>query len=118
MTKKEHTILEEAIKSRRGLYSPSDMINGIAKQDHASVQGLVVKGYLQEVPQDMPGIHPGSTYSVTFYRLTEKGLLHGEPLYKKIWFHFRGDVRTVLVSVVTALLTTLITILLARLFNR
>jgi hypothetical protein len=48
----------------------------------------------------------GSSYSVNFYRITEKGMIKCAHWYKKAWFYFKGDIRTVVFSIITTLLTT------------
>jgi len=116
MTKSEYEILKLVV-DRGGLLSPADLINGIAKRDRRSVENLVVKGYIEEVSQDVGGVRLGSTHSVNFYRATEKGLIEFAPWYKRIWFWVRGDVRTVIIAIITALTTTLITVFIERLFN-
>ena len=116
MTENEKRILK-AVVNRGGLLSPADLINGIAQHDRKSVENLVVRGYLQEVPQDMKGIKLGTTYSLHFYRATEKGLLVFSPWYTKIWHGMKGDVRTIVISVITALFTTLIAIFVEKLLR-
>ena len=116
MNEKERIILREVV-NRGGLLSPADLINGIAKQDRRSVENLVVKGYIEEVSQDVEGVKLGSTHSVNFYRATEKGLIEFSPRHQRLWFWLRGDVRTVIIAIITALVTTLITVFIERLFN-
>ena len=113
MTKNERKILK-AVVDRGGLLSPADLINGIAQHDRKPVENLVVKGYLEEVPQDMKGIKLGSTYTLNFYRATEKGLLVFSPWYTRAWHVMRGDVRTVVISAITALVTSLIAIFIEK----
>ena len=109
MTEYEKLILK-AVVGRGGLLSPSDLINGIARQDRRVVENLVVRGYIEEVPQDVKGIKLGSTYSVNFYRATEKGLLVFSPWYSRVWHWLKGDVRTIVIAAVTALITSLVAI--------
>jgi len=109
MTNNERNILK-AVVDRGGLLSPADLINGIAQQDRKSVENLVVKGYLEEVPQDMKGIKLGTTYSLNFYRATEKGLMVFQPWYIRMWHGLKGDVRTIIIAAITALITSLIAI--------
>lgn len=109
MKETEKRILK-AVVDRGGLLSPADLINGIAQHDRKPVENLVVKGYLEEVSQDVKGIKLGSTYSVNFYRATEKGLLVFSPWHAKIWHWLRGDIRTIIISAITALVTSLIAI--------
>jgi len=109
MTKNERRILK-AVVDRGGLLSPADLINGIAQQDRRSVENLVVRGYLEEVPQDMKGVRLGSTYTLNFYRTTEKGLLVFSPWYTRVWHGLKGDFRTIIISAITAFITSLIAI--------
>jgi len=115
MIESERKILKVVV-DRGGLLSPADLINGIAQRDRKAVENLVVRGYIEEVPQDIKGIKLGSTYSVNFYRATEKGLLVFSPWYAKIWYGMRGDVRTIVISSITALITALIAIFIEKLF--
>ena len=82
MTENEHKILKLVV-NQGGLLSPNELINIIAKQGRKSVENLVVRNYIEEVPQDVKGIKLGSTYSENFYRATEKGLLIFSPWYKE-----------------------------------
>ena len=52
MNEKEKNILREVV-NRGGLLSPADLINGVAQHDRRPVDNLVVKGYIEEVPQDV-----------------------------------------------------------------
>lgn len=116
MTENEKRILK-AVVDRGGLLSPADLINGIAQRDRKSVENLVVRGYLEEVPQDVKGVRLGSTYSLNFYRATEKGLLVFSPWYAKVWHGMKGDVRTIVISAITALITALIAIFAEKLLQ-
>ena len=109
MTEKEKGILKLSIERKQGLYSPADMINGIAGQNRQIVENLVVKGYLEEVPTQIP---TGTTYN--FYRVTHKGLMVFNPWYEKIWYNLKGDLRTVIFSVITAIITTIITVIVGK----
>ncbi|MFH0732982.1 MAG: hypothetical protein V2A72_08740 [Candidatus Omnitrophota bacterium] len=113
MTRNEKIILK-AMVDRGGLLSPADLINGIAQRDRKSVENLVVRGYLEEVPQDMKGVRLGTTYSLNFYRATEKGLLVFSPWYIRIWHGLKGDVRTIVIAAITALVTSMIAIFIEK----
>ncbi len=113
MTENEKRILK-AVVDRGGLLSPADLINGIAQRDRKSVENLVVRGYLEEVPQDVKGVRLGTTYSLTFYRATEKGLLVFSPWYIRMWHGLRGDVRTIVIAAITALVTSAIAIIVEK----
>lgn len=116
MTEYEKLILK-AVVDRGGLLSPADLINGIARQDRRVVENLVVRGYIEEVPQDMKGVKLGSTYTLNFYRATEKGLLVFSPWYTRMWHGLKGDVRTIVIATITALVTSLIAIFVERFFQ-
>lgn len=98
-------ILQEAVSRPTGLFSPADMINGIAKHNEKAVNKLVSLGYLEEVPTQ---IHTGTT--LNFYRVTEQGMRALAPLYTQIWFAIKNDIRTIAVSAITALITSIVTI--------
>ncbi len=106
MDKIEKNILEQVKNHTRGLLSPADMINGIARKNTKAVERLIIYGYLEKVPEYKPG--PNGMQKYLFYRITEKGLNVFSPFYKKIWFMFKGDIRTIIVSVITAIITTLL----------
>lgn len=116
MTENEHKILKLVV-NQGGLLSPNELINIIAKQDRKSVENLVVRNYIEEVPQDVKGIKLGSTYSVNFYRATEKGLLVFSPWYSKVWHGMKGDVRTIVIATITALITSVIAISVEKLLQ-
>ena len=109
MTENERRILK-AVVDRGGLLSPADLINGIAQHDRKPVENLVVRGYIEEVPQDMKGIKLGTTHSLNFYRATEKGLLVFSPWYSRVWHGMKGNIRTIVISAITALITSSIAI--------
>ena len=104
----EVSILKAVAKHHTGLLSPADLINGIAGRDEKSVNNLVAKGYLEEVSRDNPGFGAQPTYSINFFRITEKGLIQLAPRREKIWFSMKGDIRTVVVAAITSVVTTAI----------
>lgn len=105
MLKEEKEILTKAKSSGKGLHSPSDMISSYAGHNRGLVEDMVARGYLNIVPEV---IHTGK--SINFYRITERGLIQFDPLYKRLWFYFKGDLRTILVSLLTALVTSIATL--------
>lgn len=107
MRKEDKNILRQAVQSGEGLLSPSIMINSFAQQNRGKVEQLVARGYLEMVPER---IHTDRV--VNFYRVTEKGLVQFDPWPAKLWFWFRGDVRSVIVSAITAVLVAAVTLLL------
>jgi len=116
MNKNEKRILKEAV-NRGGLLSPADLINAIAKRDRRSVENLVARSYIEEVPQDMRDGLRGGTYKLNFYRVTEKGLLVFSPWHTKIWHGLRGDIRTIVIAAITALITSTIAIFVEKLLR-
>ena len=113
MTKNEKRILKAVVEHHDGLLSPADLINGIAQRDNRSVENLVAKKYLEEVPRQHRGLGD-AYYTINFYRAAEKGLLIFLPWYTKIWHGMKGDVRTIIISVITALVTSLIAIFIEK----
>ncbi len=105
----ERNILEKAKSSNEGLLSPATL-NSMANQDKRSVENLVARGYLENVPVDKTNLH-GGTYTLQFFRVTEKGLNVFEPWYEKLWFMMKGDIRTIIISVITAVIVTILTLL-------
>jgi len=91
MNNEEKQVLKAVVEHTSGLLSPATLINGIAHGNRRVVENLVVKGYLEEVPQDRP-FRRDRTYSLNFYRITEKGIMQFAPGYKKAWFAFKNDV--------------------------
>ena len=73
---------------------------------------MVVKGYLEEVPKEIPD---GTT--LNFYRISHKGLIIFKPWYEKLWFYFSGDIRTIIITIVTATITTIITTIIGNKIN-
>ena len=106
MTQDEKRILQTLV-DRGEPQSPADFVNGISQRNHRAVQNLVVKGYVETTPV----VVHNNTYD--FYRPTEKGMATCDVWYKKIWYYVHGDIRSIIVSSVTALITTVIALLLA-----
>ena len=104
MKKEEKEVLKKAVDSIEGLLSPSTIINSYAGQKRGLVEKLVSLGCLEMIPEE---IRTGST--INFYRVTEKGYSIFYPIYKKLWFWFRGDVKTIIIAVITAIITTILT---------
>ncbi len=113
MDKKEREILKALVEHPRGELSPADFINGIARGDERSVRNLQSKGYVNTAPHPHRDLN-GNYYDVPFYYATDKGLVEFEPWHKKIRFLFRGDLRTVIIALITALGITLITIFIEK----
>lgn len=116
MNKNERVILKELVGWHEGELSPATLINGIAKGDEKSVQNLKSKGYIDTVPHPHRDLN-GNYYDVPFYFATAKGLVEFEPWYKKIWFSFKRDLRTIIVTIIISVCTTLVTIFLGKLFK-
>jgi hypothetical protein len=117
MNNEERNILKMVVK-QGGLLPPVDVINIFAKRDRRPVENLVVKGFLEEVPKEMNGVFSNSPKTtVVFYRATEKGLHVFSPLYIRMWYRIKGDIHTILVSVITTVITFVIIRLLENLIS-
>ena len=116
MTANEKRILKAVVEHQKSPLSPADLINSIAKGDSRPVENLVSMGYLQEVPREHRDMQ-GGYYNVNFYRATEKGLLVFSPWYNRLWFGVKGDIRTIVVAAITALITILIAIFLEKILR-
>ncbi len=94
MTKKEKEILKALASDSRGLLSPGNFINDIAKKDRRSVENLIAEGYVEEVPQHKTNILGDKviTNIYDFYRATEKGIVQFEPFYQRVWFSFKNNI--------------------------
>ena len=90
MNQEEQKILKAVVEHHSGLLSPAEMFNGIASHDRKIVEKLVIKGYIEEVPQPVPEFPQGHKM-LNFYRATEKGHSAFEPWYKKFWFSFKNN---------------------------
>ena len=109
MTKKEKDILKKVVEHPDGLISPADYINVICQRDTKSAHGLVALRYIEEVPTM---IDTGK--QLNFYRATEKGRSVFYPMHKRLWYLIKGDVRTIIVAVITSLIITAITLILFK----
>ena len=117
MNKQEKQILKAIIEHPKGLLSPATVINGIAKKDQRSVEKLVSMGYIKEVPREHRDVQ-GGYYTINFYRPTEKGLSIFLPYYKRFWISIKGDIRTIFVSAITALITTAIAFYITKILGQ
>ena len=107
MQKQELELLKAIVNHPSGQLSEAEFINGLAKHNRRLVENLVVKQYVEEVPRTLVALNGGS-YSVNFYRATAKGIVEFASWYEKMWFYMKGDIRTAIFSIITALITTLI----------
>lgn len=114
MKKEERGILEKVKGWPKGLLSQSNLMNSIAGGDTKSVHSLITSGYIEETKRKIKGVKIGTQNEATFYRITEKGKLVFEPLYKRLWYLIRGDVRVILISLITSVIVTAVTTLIFR----
>ena len=110
MSKREKEVLKKILDIPRGLLSQSELINCLPDHDTRVSHSLITSGYIEEVKR----IEKANKIEITYYRLTEKGRMLFEPLHKRLWFLVKGDVRTIIVSIITALVITTITILITN----
>ena len=117
MNKEEKSFLKEMVDCPSGLLSHDDLFRILGKSKNGkTIQRLIGSGYIDEVHQSFP--RAGGQIDITCYRVSEKGLSVFLPWYKKSWRLVRGDVRTVLVSVITAVIISLLTIYITNLFGQ
>src|SRR3989338_4662054 len=101
MNTKERQLLEKVKNHHNRLLSYEELFKTLAEGDHTTVHDLIAKHYVEEVPV----VKIGKSY--TAYRITEKGLSVFYPLFQKLWYLFKGDVRTIIVAVIISIITTL-----------
>ncbi len=106
----EKEVLKKIHDNPQGLLSQTDLINCLPNGNTKISHSLIAKGYIEEVSR----LIKATQVEVTFYRLTEKGIMEFEPLRKRFWFLIKSDTRTILVSAITAIVTSIITILIER----
>jgi hypothetical protein len=113
MKKEEKEALQNIYNSSSGLLSQSELINCLPNRDTKISHSLITCGYVEETIRRIKS----NQIEATFYRLTEKGQNIFKPFHKRLWFSIKGDVRTVVVSVITALLITFLTLWLTGQFT-
>lgn len=93
MNKKEKEILTAIVKDPRGLLSPSDFINGLAKNNRRSVENLVIGGYVAEVQEHKTNLLGDKVINnvYNFYRATEKGVARISPFHRRWWFSLKNQ---------------------------
>ena len=108
----EKNLLKKLLNHSEGLLSPADLFNGIGEgKSEKIIHKLITEGHIEEVP------HTIHERNYTFYRLTEKTHALFYPIHKRMWYFTKGDIRTVIVSSTTALMTTIITLILEKLLK-
>ena len=109
MKKEEKDFLEKIIKHNgggrleRGIISPATLFNGLGehKKDRL-IHKLISFGYIEEVPTKV------NDYMLDFYRVSEKGYIIFDPLYKKFWRFFTSDMAKIL-SIISLILSIIAT---------
>jgi ABC-type bacteriocin/lantibiotic exporter with double-glycine peptidase domain len=86
--------------------SPSEFVNGISRRNERAIQVLMIGKYIETTPVKKFG----EIYD--FYRPTEKGIAKSKNQFKWFWYNFRSDIRNILVAFITALITTMLTLIL------
>ncbi len=112
MKKIEKDFLKKFLLRHEGLLSPVDLFNSVGEhKSEKLIHKLIATGFIEEVP------HRVYERDYTFYRLTEKAHSIFYPFHQKIYFLIKGDIRTVIVSSIVAIATTLIALVLNNLFT-
>ena len=96
-----------------GGFLTSERLNGLAQNDdeHRLLQRLLSTGYMEIHTRNQLAGRAGQI-ELQYYRVSEKGYSFLNPIYKRIWDFVKGDLRTVTVAVITAVIITLATSLL------
>lgn len=112
MTEEERTMLKKVADYPNGLISPADFFNNIGGHNSdKTLHKLISERYIEEVP------HRLREKDYIFYRVSEKGHHVFYPKYKKILLSLSGDARTIVVSVITAVIVTILTIYITKIFE-
>ena len=107
MNTEEKRILKELIVLGAS-QSPSSFVNGIARGNEQAIQTLMIEKYIETTPVKKFGeMHD-------FYRPTKKGIAKSNGGLKWFWYNIRGDTRIIIVSSLTALITTFLTIVIEK----
>ena len=114
MTREEKEVLKKVFESPIGLLSQDGLLALIPDRSTKISHSLITSGYIEEVKR----LVKATQIEVTFYRITEKGRIVFASPPERLWFAIKGDVRTIMVSVITALLTTGITIWLTNYYGK
>ena len=111
MNTEEKRILKELVVCGRP-QSPSEFVNGISRRNERAIQTLMIHKYIETTPVEKFG----KMYD--FYRPTEKGIAKSHGGFKWLWYNIREDTRNIFVSSITALLITLLTIMIEKLLTK
>jgi hypothetical protein len=114
MTKEEREVLRKVFDNPRGLLSQSELINAQPQGNTKLSHTLITSGYIEEVKR----VEKARQIEITCYRITEKGRMVFAPPLSRFWHSVKGDLRTIIVSIITALLTTAITILITSHYGK
>lgn len=109
MNKAEKYFLKKVVDFHTGLLAPVDLFR---HNSDKIIHKLIAEGYIEEVPTTR------NNKEYTYYRASQKGHCVFYPFHKKIWLSLKGDVRTVVVSVITSAITTVLAIYLTKLANQ
>jgi|GEM_PF-5914762 len=102
MNKEEKEILKKVIDNRgysvRGIESEHLYETIGENRNHKIIDKLISEGYIDE------SIKPKGNFNFLYYRATQKAYAEFYSFYKKIWFFIGGDIRSVIISSITAVI--------------
>jgi len=104
MNREEKEVLKKVMDNPSGLLCQSDLLNILPNRNTKISHSLITSGYIEEVVRKIKA----SQMEATFYRITEKGKMVFEPSLNRLWFWVKGDVRTIVVATITALIVSVI----------
>ena len=114
MKKKE--LLKIIIDGNYKEYEYKNLIKLVGENESKLIRELIGTKYIDEVKRN---VYAGSrgNIEIIHYTVSEKGYLVFEPFYKKIWFTLKGDIRTIIIAVITSIIITIITIYITKFIN-
>lgn len=114
MKKEEKEVLQKISSNKKGLLSQSDLLNCLSNSNTKISHRLITSGLIEETTRRIKA----TQVEATFYRITEKGMIALAPLYKQLWFSIKEDLRNIIVSAITAIITTIIAILITNYYGK
>lgn len=94
-------------------------IDELAKDDDGLrfVQKLIGEKYLDEYTKKHLN-HSGGQIELTYFRISEKGYQILDPFYQRFWFFIKNDIKVIIIATITALITSVITILVSNFYGK
>ena len=114
MNKRE--ILNKIIDGENRRYEYIALLNFVGKDEKKLLDELISTNYIEVTKRNVHGGSRGNI-ELTLYGVSEKGYGFVKPVHQRFWDSVKGDMRTVIVSVIVAFLSTFLTLLLTGQFS-